>query len=89
MNGFVEVVICIHCSVTLPIRIKKLVLLIIMSAEPSDSFVNDESSLVEGKKLVGRRYEGGWRDGRYEGVGIFLSGNGDSYSGDFNSGCLL
>ena len=35
---------------------------------------------------VGRRYEGEWKNGKYDGRGIFMSGNGYTYSGYLQKG---
>ena len=36
--------------------------------------------------FVGRRYEGEWKNGKYDGRGIYMSGNGETYSGYFQKG---
>lgn len=39
-----------------------------------------------GETFVGKRYEGMYKNGKYDGRGIFSSGNGYTYSGYFEKG---
>jgi hypothetical protein len=39
-----------------------------------------------GFQIIGKRYEGGWKNGRMHGVGMYLLGNGDHYAGMFENG---
>jgi len=40
----------------------------------------------DGEYVVGKRYEGSWKDGKFHGKGIFVLGTGDVYSGEFERG---
>ena len=44
-------------------------------------FTNDEGEFV-----VGKKYEGSWKNGKFHGKGVLVLGTGDYYSGEFERG---